>query len=201
MFVVERARVVERRGLEVRVGAADSVLIRVAWREGIFEHQLVHPPVRPVLRSLPLFVDHHGPLPVQVLLRQVLLELRELVGLQPQHPLQAARGDSLAKLCVVVLGAPPGSRGSDSLRDDTEVVRRVPALVQQVFEKVCQSGVARLLVFRANAVTEVEVHDGRLAVDVQDHIHSVGQRVMFDGEIRDLGVRETRYEQAEATAA
>jgi hypothetical protein len=36
------------------------------------------------------------------------------------------------------------------------------------------------------------VHDGRFAVDVQDHFHPVGQRIVFDRETGNLGVRETR---------
>ena len=70
-----------------------------------------------------------------------------------------------------------------------------------MFEEVRQSGVARFLVLRADAETEVEVHEGRFAVDVLNHFHSIGQRVVFDGEIRNLGVRETRHEQGDDKAA
>jgi hypothetical protein len=134
---VERSHVLERHRPQVRVRTIDTVLIRVALREGVFVCQGVDPPVRRIFGLFPLLIDHDGPLPVHLLLCQVLQELREPVGFHPQHALQPARRNGLVEFREVQVGAGVDPRGPHPLGSGCKFTRRLPPLEQQMFEQVC----------------------------------------------------------------
>ena len=157
--------------------------------ERVLEQQREPAAVRLVLQPLPPLILHDVPLLVELLVVGGVEQRGQPVGLDPQQVLEVARrhGREVVR-AVVARGAVDAAFGQ--VRAGFLGVHEVlaagilRALEHHVLEQVRKARAPPLLVLRSDVEPLVHVHDRQLAVDVQDHLQAVGERVLLELEFR-----------------
>ncbi len=170
--------------------AADHRMrIRMSGRMQVLDNDLVPAPVGSVLEPLPALVLDHVALVVELLLGERITERGQTVGLDPQELLEV-RGRHGGEIvgAIGVGGAVDAAfaQVGAGVLDDPEVLAGnvLRALEHQMLEEMREAGPPLLFVLGSNVVPLVHVDDRQLAIDVQDHLQTVGKRVLLE---RDLG--------------
>ena len=154
-------------------------MVRVPDRIEIVAHQIFDEPVRLVV-ALALFVLHDAALVIQLLLRHRAEQMPHAVALQEQCALQSAGRHRLEIVCPVEPCRPVEIRRSHLLQRLEIIARRILRPVEhQMFEEMCEPGLALRLMLRADAVPDRNGHNGRLAIRVHDDAQAVRQRELL----------------------
>ena len=74
--------------------------------------------------------------------------------------------------------------GADGFGDHHVAAGRVGILTHQVFEQMSEAGPPRRLMFRADGEAQVEVYERRGVVGMQNHLHAIGELVVFEFDFR-----------------
>ena len=158
----------------------------MARRIRVFRQEGPGPAVRLIL-PLALLVLDHAALLVQLLLGNGPLHVAHAVRLQPQGQIQRVRGDVLEVVGAIGVGGAVHAGGADLLQGFEELAGPVFRPVEhQVLEKVGKPRTPRFLVFGPHVVPDVDAHDGRLVVLVDDQGETVGQDELLERDV-DLG--------------
>ena len=171
-------------------------------------HALVDGAVRLIVDALPALVLHDFDLVVEALLRHGGQQPAHAVGLEPQHAFQRARGHVLEVVGAIEVGGAVqvgGTQGFERLEPIGVVM--LGALEHHVLEQVSETGLARLLVLRADVVPHVHGDDGCRVILVQDDRETIGKRELLVGNLgwrdrlRDRGCRQARTRDREPERA
>ena len=185
----ERARVVQRRRVQIGHGADGRVVVRVALGIGQRGHPLERGAVGHVVVTLPALVLDHVPLVLQGLLVERRQQRAHAVRLQPERQLQLVRGHGL-EVVGALEARRPVERPASAL-DQLEVavsldLRRT--LKHQVLEEVSQASAALDLVPRADVIPEADRRD-RIQVILGEHeAQAVVQAVLGRGQAAGTGL-------------
>ena len=175
----ERARVVQRRRVQIGHGADGRVVVRVALGVDQRGHPLERGAVGHVVVALPALVLDHVTLVLQRLLVERGQQRAHPVRLQPERQLQLVRGHGLE--VVGALEARRPVEGAAGALDQLEVavsldLRR--ALEHEVLEQVSQPGTALDLVPRADVIPEADRRDRSQMVLGEHQAQAVVQTVL-----------------------
>ncbi len=111
-------------------------------------------------------------------------ETYPLIGFEPEHPFQAAGGNGFVIVGVIGVCVGIDAGGSDGFGDHHVAAGRVGILAHQVFEQMSEAGPPRRFMFGADGEAQVEVHQRQGVVGMQNHLHAVGELVVFEIDLR-----------------
>ncbi len=191
--VEEVLHVLQRGGLQVLVLPDDRVVIGMPGGPEHLRQDQLGRAVRRVLVRLAALVAHDAALQVDLLLRHVLAERLEAVGVEPEQ-----RGQRLGRAEAVISGAIVRGEGVVlrplRLHDHVELVARHArrAHEHQVLEQVREAGASRRLVLRSHAEAGGDHRDRQPVVLLQDDRQAVGQGEGRGGEGGRAGGRSGR---------
>ena len=148
----------------------------MAFGKEILEQDVIDSAVGLIL-PLPLLVLHDAALLIKARLIHRPKQVPHAVGLHPQRQVERVPGDDLEIVGAVNVGGAVHARGANPLEGLKELARIVLRAVEhEMFKKMGEPGLARLLILRADVVPNVHRHDRGLAVLMDDQ----GQAVVED---------------------
>ena len=177
MHVRERGRV------QVLHRSDRRVVVGVAVRIRVLEDRQEDLAVGLVL-ALPLLVLDDAALLVEPCLIDGRPHVAHPVGFHPQRHVERSRRHDLEVVRPVLVRRPVHAGGADPVEGLEVVVVEVLAAVEhQVLEQVREAGLAGFLVAGADVVPDVDGHDRRLVVLVDDQAQSVVEDVLGVGDV------------------
>ena len=171
--------VIQDSGVQVLLGANGHPVIRVGHREQhLLDVRLGHT-VGAIFVGLAPLVFDHVPLHFKTLLVQGVQQEAHAVGLQPQGKLKVIGRDVLPVVGAVGSGGAVeiGPGLLQGLEEALVVV--LGAFEHDVLEEMGEPGAALLFVLGANVVPHVDRGHRDRRVPVQNHVQTVGQRVLL----------------------
>src|SRR4029077_1113916 len=139
--------------------------------------------VRDIVVSLPPLLFDHLALNVELFLRERRQEEAHAVGLQPQTERQVVRWQCLKVICTI-----EERRSVQHAADRLDVPEMLVvahmqrAGEQHVLEQMGEAGAPGPLVFGSHVVPEIDRHQGRGVVLVEDDAKAVVEEITFNGE-------------------
>ena len=174
------ADVVERRRVQILHRADRQRPVRVPGGKTGAKDGFWHAAERPVF-ALPFFVLHDAALFVEPALVDDAEQVAHAVRLEPERQVECRGRDVLEIVGAVEAGrAVHAGRTDEFERPEEFLVVVFRPLEHQVLEQVRKTGAAVRFVLRADVIPEVDRHDRRLAVGVDDHGQAVVEPEFFE---------------------
>ena len=174
---------VELRGLQVGDLADRRPVVRMIRREQRRQQRHRRETVGPVLVVLPPLVQHHVALIRELRLGQRRQQVAHPIGFHPQRELERAGRHHFPVVRAIGVGRSVERRAGALQRLEEAAIVMLRPLEHQVLEQVREAGVARLLVLRPDVIPEVHRDDRAGVVFVQQHVESVAERVLGEGNV------------------
>ncbi len=147
-------------------------------------HQLKDLAVGFVFNKQPMFVFHHIPLVVELLLGHGGEEKAHPVRLHPEGQLEVVTRD-VFKVIGPVLRSRTVDLPADLLEGRKILVRLVLGpLEHHVFEEMGKPGPSDLFIFRADVVPDIHGDYGNRVILMQDHLQAVLEDVLLERDFR-----------------
>ena len=184
----EPSHVIQLHGLDVLVRSDDVAVVGMAFREQRLHERFFGESVRLVLDALAALVADDVLLVRERGLIDLLEQIAHAIRLEPQRQLELVGRDRLEVVrAVVVRRAVHAGRAGRFEQWKVRIRRDVlRALEHHVLEQVGEAGAPRLLVGRPDVIPEVHRHHRQPAILAQDHIQAIRQRVLLEGEPRNI---------------
>ena len=178
--------VLEARGVEVLHRADYRGCVRVAFRIDTREDAVENLAVGLVV-ALPLLVLHHAALLIQFLLRNRPEQVAHAVRFHPQRHVQRRLRYVLEIIRAIEIRRAVHLGGAHQLEWlEVLVVIVFRAVEHQVFEEMCETGLATFFVFRTNVIPDVYGDDRRFFIFMDNQSQAVVERVFGEVDI-DIG--------------
>ncbi len=192
--------VIELRGLDVGVRSDDVAVVRMPLRKQRLEHRFLDDAVRPVLAALTPLVPHDVLLVRQLRLIDRLEQVSHAIGLEPERQLELIRRHRLEVVGAIEAGRAVDARGAAAgeqleVRVALDVLR---ALEHHVLEQMREARAAGRLVRGTDVIPDVDADERHAMVFGEDHFEPVGERVLFDVELRNVARRRLRAQRQHA---
>ena len=179
----ERVHFVELHRLQIRDLADRRPVVRVIRRIERRQQRHRREPIRAVLVILPALVQHDVALVRKLRAGERREQVPHPIGFHPQRELERAGRHHLPVVGPIGVrrSVERGARALQRLEVPAVVVLR--SLEHQVLEEMREPGLAGPLVLRADVIPEVHGDDGAVVVLVNQHVQSVGQRALAEGNV------------------
>jgi len=181
----------------------DVGVIGVTLRKELVEHHLVDDAVRAVLDALPALVANDVLLIRKFLLVQAVQQVSHAIGLEPQAEFELIRRERLEVVGPIEARGAVDVAAAGAFDEFPEAIALhvLRPVEHHVLEQVREAGPSGLLVRRSHVVPDVHRNERQTMVFREDDLQPVGQGVLLEGDIRNIGDARRRALRTEALRA